>query len=148
MMIHLVRLLAAAVVISMAPAQIFAHGITRAVEEGRGIVVTALYDDGEPISYALIKVYGPEDRKVEYQNGRTDAQGRFVFVPSAPGDWLVRLDDGTGHGFDEHVRVDADLRGTASSPVLVKFMQKVIVLLLLSWGGIMTALYVRKRKLE
>lgn len=83
---------------------------------------------------------------VEYQNGRTDAQGRFAFVPSAAGDWLIRLDDGTGHGFEEHVKVDMDLRGTSTSPVLVKFGQKVIIFLLLAWGGIMTALYARKRK--
>jgi nickel transport protein len=123
-----------------------AHGITRTIEQKNAMVVTALYDDGEPISYAAVKIYSPDGGTVEYQNGRTDKSGRFAFVPSEAGEWLVRLDDGTGHGFEEHVRVDADLRGKASSPVLVKFGQKVIVFLLLAWGGIMTALYVRKAK--
>ncbi|MBN1498378.1 MAG: hypothetical protein JXA07_16520 [Spirochaetes bacterium] len=138
--------IALAACVSLAPFCLAAHGIVRTIEEGRAMVVTALYDDGEPISYAAVRIFAPGDRKVEFQNGRTDARGRFSFVPHGPGDWLVRLDDGGGHGFEEHVAVDADMRGKASSPALVKFGQKVIVLLLLSWGGVMTALYVRKAK--
>lgn len=140
-------LCAAALIASIAFAQaaLEAHGITRVVEQKNVMVITARYDDGEPISYASVKIYSPGGRDLEYQNGRTDKDGRFAFVPSEAGDWLVRLDDGAGHGFEEHVLVDADMRGKATSPVLVKLGQKVIVFLLLAWGGVMTALYVRKR---
>jgi nickel transport protein len=146
MITHFMRAAAFIIAITLVPGALRAHGITRTIVLGKGMIVTALYDDGEPISYASVKIFAPSGRSVEYQNGRTDAQGRFAFVPSAAGDWLVRLDDGSGHGFEEHVQVDSDLRGAASSPVLVKLGQKVIVLLLLSWGGIMTALYVWKGK--
>ena len=144
MITHAMRTAAFIIVIMLVPGVLLAHGITRTIEQGKAMLVTALYDDGEPISYATVKIYAPGDRIVEYQNGRTDAKGRFAFVPSAAGDWLVRLNDGMGHGFEEHVQVDSDMRGAASSPVLVKLGQKIIVFLLLSWGGIMTALYVRK----
>lgn len=128
------------------PGDLLAHGITRTIEQGKSMVVTALYDDGEPISYASVKVFAPGKGDVEYQNGRTDKNGRFAFVPSEAGDWMVRLDDGNGHGFEEQVSVDADMRGKASSPVLVKLGQKLIVFLLLAWGGVMTWLYVRKSR--
>ncbi|HOT46131.1 MAG TPA: hypothetical protein PLM53_17850 [Spirochaetota bacterium] len=144
MVIHQLRVLVFIAAIVLAPAALLAHGITRTIEEGKSMVVTAYYDDGKPISYASVKVFAPGKKETEYQNGRTDKNGRFAFVPSEAGDWLVRLDDGTGHGFEEHVKVDADMGGKASSPVLVKLGQKVIVFLLLAWGGVMTALYVRK----
>lgn len=127
-----------------APMPLFPHGITRTVEYRNAIVVTALYDTGEPISYASTKIFSPQGSNVEYQNGRTDALGRFAFVPSMRGEWLIRIDDGTGHGFEERVRVDEQLRGTAHSPVLVKIGQKIIVLLLLVWGSTMTFLYAKK----
>ncbi len=143
---HSIQLAFIAAAIMLLPGGLLAHGITRTIEQGKSMVVTALYDDGEPISYASVKVFAPGKKDVEFQNGRTDKNGRFAFVPTEAGDWLVRLDDGTGHGFEEHVKVDADMGGKASSPVLVKLGQKVIVFLLLAWGGIMTALYVRKGK--
>lgn len=146
MTVYNTKLFIIIVFILILPISIFAHGITRTIEQGNGMVVTALYDDGKPISYATIKIYAPDNRTAEYQNGRTDAQGRFSFVPSAAGDWLVRLDDGMGHGFEEHVKVDTDLHGRSTSPVLIKLGQKIIVLLLLSWGGVMTVLYIRKKK--
>ena len=146
MLIHNIQIVILAAIIVLTPAMLWSHGIVRTIEQGKAMVITTLYDDGEPISYAAVKIFSPGDRKVEYQNGRTDKNGRFAFVPSEAGDWLVRLSDGMGHGFEEHVRVDADLRGTSSTPVLVKLGQKAIVILLLSWGGIMTALYMRKKK--
>jgi nickel transport protein len=145
MTVYNTKLIIIIVFILILPTLIFAHGITRTIEQGNGMIVTALYDDGKPISYALIKIYPPGSRTVEYQNGRTDVQGRFSFIPSAPGDWLVRLDDGMGHGFEELVKVDAKLHGTSTSPVMIKLGQKIIVFLLLSWGGVMTVLYMRKR---
>ena len=123
----------------------YAHGITRKIEQTRAMLVTAHYDDGEAISFAAIKIFSPSNRSVEYQNGRTDKNGNFAFVPTEAGDWLIRLDDGMGHGFEEHIKIDPDMHGERSSPVLVKFGQKVIVLLLLSWGGIMTWMYLRKK---
>ena len=139
-------IMALIVMASINTGSLLAHGITRTIEQGKSMVITAYYDDGEPISYASVKVFAPGKKDTEYQNGRTDKNGRFAFVPSESRDWLVRLDDGTGHGFEEQVSVDADMGGKASSPVLVKFGRKVIVFLLLAWGGVMTALYVRKKK--
>ncbi len=138
-------IMALIVMASINTGSLLAHGITRTIEQGKSMVITAYYDDGEPISYASVKVFAPGNKETEYQNGRTDRNGRFAFVPSEAGRWLVRLDDGTGHGFEEQVSVDSAMGGKASSPVLVKFGQKVIVFLLLAWGGVMTWLYIRKR---
>lgn len=77
-----------------------AHGVTITTRvlayEG---VVTALcrYSTGEPLAYAAITVHGPEYTDIEFQNGRTDALGRFAFLPSAPGTWRIGVDDGMGH---------------------------------------------------
>jgi nickel transport protein len=61
------------------------------------VVVSAEFDDGEPASYAQVKVYSPEGGEVEYQNGRTDRKGCFAFVPDRPGEWRIAIDAGMGH---------------------------------------------------
>jgi len=59
------RIMALAALIALLPVSIFAHGITRTIEQGKAMQVTALYDGGEPISYAAVKIYSPGERTVE-----------------------------------------------------------------------------------
>ena len=143
---NITRVWSITLLIVISPVLLSAHGVTRTVKEGKAMILTALYDTGEPISYALVKIYSPGKLNIEYQNGRTDAQGSFAFQPSSAGDWLVRLDDGMGHGFEEHVRVDSSMHGVNYTPLLIKLGQKVIILLLLAWGSIMTWLFFRKTR--
>lgn len=84
---------------------VLGHGIGYAqVLDAHPVVLEFQYAAGDPAAYAAIKVYAPDDQatpsdtpKAEYQNGRTDASGRFSFVPDAPGKWTVVMTDGQGH---------------------------------------------------
>lgn len=73
-----------------------AHGVEGDLSYGEGYCVTAQYDDGEPMSYAAVEIQAP-DSEIEFQNGRTDRNGRFMFQPDAPGRWQAIVKDGMGH---------------------------------------------------
>ena len=75
-----------------------AHGTGhRVIRDSRAIAVESFYSDREPMSYAEVKLYGPSDDSIEYQNGRTDRNGRFAFLPDREGTWRVEVGDGMGH---------------------------------------------------
>ena len=75
-----------------------AHALRAAeIPQGQAVVMQFAYSTGEVPAYANVEVYGPADTGMEFQNGRTDAQGRFAFVPNAPGQWRVIMADNMGH---------------------------------------------------
>ena len=86
------------------PISIHAHGVEGKISSG-GIVVTAEYADGEPMSYARVNISAPGS-KLPFQSGRTDRNGRFCFFPDAPGIWKVVINDEIGHRLEIEVPVD------------------------------------------
>ncbi len=97
-----VRLTIRVAVLAMAwafPTIAQAHGVgSRWRDDGRNVrAVTFAYVSGEPMAYVKIKVFGPGDEKMEFQNGRADRQGVFAFVPDKPGPWRVEAQDEEGH---------------------------------------------------
>jgi len=98
------RMVLIATLAFLLPSPFFAHGVKGTVKEG-GIVVTAQYDTGEPMSYAKVKISAP-GAKLTFQSGRTDRNGRFCFFPDGPGDWKVVVDDETGHRLEVIVPVN------------------------------------------
>jgi nickel transport protein len=67
------------------------------------------------MQYAEVLVFSPKDNKTEYQNGRTDFNGRFSFYPNIPGTWRIQADDGLGHLERVSIEVAADEAGDAVS---------------------------------
>lgn len=83
-----------------------AHGLYATAEpDAAAVVVRFAYSSGEAMSYAEVKVFAPGGGDLEHQNGRTDARGRFAFVPDRDGDWSVRASDGMGHRTETTVTV-------------------------------------------
>ncbi|WP_321494934.1 carboxypeptidase-like regulatory domain-containing protein [uncultured Desulfobacter sp.] len=72
------------------------HGVMGTVDEIKAYCVTAMYDDGEPMSYAKVEVMAPETA-LPFQSGRTDRNGNFVVNTDTPGSWNVVVSDGMGH---------------------------------------------------
>ncbi|MEA1949297.1 MAG: carboxypeptidase-like regulatory domain-containing protein [Thermodesulfobacteriota bacterium] len=103
-MMYRKRMVLIATLAFLLPSPLFAHGVKGTVKEG-GLVVTAQYDTGEPMSYARVKISAPET-KLTFQSGRTDRNGRFCFFPDAQGDWKVVVDDEMGHRLEVNVPVD------------------------------------------
>lgn len=85
------------------------HGMFHEIAGKEAVVVTAEYDDGEPMSYADVKIYSPAGGKIEHQNGRTDKNGCFAFVPDSPGQWRIIIDGDMGHVIDTTFAVDEAL---------------------------------------
>ncbi|VBB42126.1 conserved exported hypothetical protein [uncultured Desulfatiglans sp.] len=80
------------------PATLLAHGTGhRILENKTAITVGFFYSDAEPMRYAEVLVFSPDNQKIEYQNGRTDLHGQFAFHPDQSGTWRITADDGMGH---------------------------------------------------
>ena len=76
----------------------WAHGVAyEMVETSPTVTFKSGFSSGEPISYGQVLVYAPDNTEVEFQNGRTDKNGVFSFLPDQPGVWKVEVDGGLGH---------------------------------------------------
>lgn len=86
--------------------QVEAHGaggVSRL--EGKSVVTCFQYSTGEALAYASVLVFAPHDAKLEFQNGRADKNGCFVFLPDTSGEWRIIAEDGMGHRVDQAVPV-------------------------------------------
>lgn len=79
-------------------------------------VVAFEYATGDIPAYVQVEVYAPGETEVEFQNGRTDALGRFTFTPDKPGVWTVVMGDGMGHQLRHEVTVPEALFAEATAP--------------------------------
>jgi len=64
---------------------------------GESVIVTANYGGTEPAAFCQVSVFSPARAEAEFQTGRTDARGRFAFLPDVSGKWRVIVDDEMGH---------------------------------------------------
>ena len=95
-------------IIFLFPFLVHAHGVKGKVDIG-GVVVSAEYDTGEPMSYAVVKISAP-GAKLTFQSGRTDRNGRFCFFPDMPGEWKVVVDDEMGHRLEVPITVNKAMK--------------------------------------
>ena len=63
----------------------------------RTVILAAYYAGGGSAPFIQVSVFSPAGGGKEFQNGRTDANGGFAFIPDTPGDWRCILDDELGH---------------------------------------------------
>jgi nickel transport protein len=105
-----------------------AHGVSGIISRG-GLVVTATYDSGDPMSYSKVTILAP-DADLKFQSGRTDRNGRFCFYPDSSGQWKLLVDDGMGHRLSLDVEVGADVASPeiidSSSPMTSEGMPRTI----------------------
>lgn len=90
--------------------ELLAHGVVYEISKEEAFIIKIAYDDGIPMNYAEVKVFSPGDQKIEYQNGRTDKNGRFVFFPDKAGKWKIEVNDGMGHGVITDVSIEEGLK--------------------------------------
>lgn len=75
-----------------------AHGVITDVKiSGSAVIVTSTYSPSEPLVDAVVTLYSPANPQEIWQNGRTDKNGRFAFIPETAGDWIFSVDDQKGH---------------------------------------------------
>ena len=107
MRISVRSIIAAAILCLWAPG--WGHGVDVYISPEQGYLITAMYDDGEPMSYAAVEIR-TSDTDLPFQKGRTDRNGLMMFKPDTPGLWQVEVTDGMGH------RLALELDVPASQP--------------------------------
>lgn len=89
-----------------------AHTALHRVLDTPGVTVEFGYSDGSSMAAAEVRVFAPGQKATPRQVGRTDADGRFAFLPNADGVWTVSARDEDGHVHDAEVKISG---GVASS---------------------------------
>ena len=123
-----------------------AHDVVHKISQTSAIVVTVGYDTGEAMRYAAVTIFSPRDDTVEFQNGRTDVNGSFAFVPNIPGEWKIIVNDGIGHGLVTTFPVDASMNVEITQGRFVRWQKLIIGIgIILGVTGIIS--YLRARKM-
>ena len=121
-----------------------AHALSHAAQTGTAVIVELRYGDGSPFSYEAAEVYRPGET-VPFLAGRTDANGRLVFVPDRAGDWRVRAFSEDGHGGDFSVAA-APERGASAPSAGLGTLGRLAVGLSVIFGAFgIWSLFVRKQ---
>ena len=127
-----------------------AHDLEVSVRSSQDVFVArASYAGKDPAAYCQVSIYAPKNSSREFQNGRTDVNGVFSFVPDHVGDWRMVVDDEMGHRKEVTVKVT---ESTAQSSQASSNSQPLLQKLLTGFGVILgiTGLafwYATKRKL-
>ncbi|NJN85435.1 MAG: carboxypeptidase regulatory-like domain-containing protein [Leptolyngbyaceae cyanobacterium SL_7_1] len=119
----------------------WAHGVQIEYQATQAYEIQAAYDTGTPMADAQVAVYSPDEPSEPWLTGTTDAQGRFVFSPTTPGNWEVQIRQ-AGHGDILVIPVGDGGAGSASgSSNSYTPLQTGLMIGSVLWGCIGTALF-------
>ena len=93
------RLVAGLGLCAWLPGQALAHDLQHSIDEGAAVAVKLFFADGSAFSFETYEVYRAGE-EIPFQVGRTDIQGRVVFIPDRAGTWRVKAFSEDGHGAD------------------------------------------------
>ncbi len=102
---RLVKLIIYITAVFLCSPTVWSHGVKGHIILSESYLVTAQYDDGEPMSYSEMEIKS-SDSQLPFQKGRTDRQGCVMFKPDGPGNWQVVVNDGRGHRLALDLTVD------------------------------------------
>jgi nickel transport protein len=97
-------------------APVLAHGVEIEHRRVSSVEVQARFETGEPMAQAQVLVYAPGNPTEAWQQGTTDDQGRFSFLPdeTLPGTWEVMVRQ-AGHGAIATIPVAETTRSRAET---------------------------------
>jgi nickel transport protein len=90
---------AAILLVALLAAPVLAHEVGHRMGTAQAVTVALAYADGKPFAYEAYELL-PEGTDVPAQVGRTDGQGRVVFIPGDARKWRLRAFSSDGHGAD------------------------------------------------
>jgi nickel transport protein len=127
-------------------APIAAHEVHHTIESGNAVIVQLKYADDKPLSFEAFEAT-PEGAETPAQVGRTDGEGRAVFVPGAVKRWKFKAYTPDGHGvslhFDTPTVSATHTENTSESPSRISLLLFGLSLLLGSFG--VYQLFLRKK---
>jgi nickel transport protein len=125
--------------------QALAHELLHSIDEGAAVSVKLSFADGSDFAFGAYEIYRAGD-ETPFQVGRTDIQGRVVFIPDRAGTWRVKAFSEGGHGVDFSFTtgVKSDVQDANESPLWRH--QRIIVGVSVIFGvfGLVT-LFTRRR---
>lgn len=137
---------------ALLPGPLLAHAAFLSAQEVQAISIQGQYDTGEPMDGAQVIVYAPDNPAQPWTTGEADALGRFLLFPdrNLTGRWTIQMRQ-AGHGAIIHVevgetRVDTPLTGIATTGTSQTPLQRVLMVALVAWGALGTALFVRRNR--
>jgi len=108
------------------PGQAVAHDLQHQIGEGAAVSVRLFFANGSDFAFESYEVYRAGD-EIPFQVGRTDLQGRVVFLPDRAGTWRIKAFSEDGHGADFSFTTGA--RGgvrDANQPFLERHLRVVV----------------------
>ena len=115
---------------------LFAHEVNYQVKGAQGVCVSFFFTGGEPMDYAEIEVYAPEE-KIPFQKARTDRNGIFCFMPDKKGVWKVIAKGTTEHGLHGafvEIKIKEDLSiEDFKKPLIASYTKFFIVIGIAGW---------------
>ncbi len=94
-----IPVLALTLVLFMFSLPVPAHHVHHEVTRGEAVVVSLAYGNGSPLAFDRYDIFAG-DGETPYQSGKTDGEGRIVFLPDHGGVWRVKVFSADGHGAD------------------------------------------------
>ncbi|WP_457638834.1 ABC transporter permease [Persephonella sp.] len=81
------------------------HQVNVEVNREKAVVIKLRYADGMPFSYEKYQIFSPENKDIPFATGRTDKNGRIVFIPDIKGVWTVKAFSQDGHGVVKKIEI-------------------------------------------
>jgi nickel transport protein len=118
------------------------HGVEASWRAVPTFEIQARYDTGEPMRSAQVTVFAPSNPSTPWQEGQTDAQGRFWLQPDPElkGLWQVHIRQ-AGHGVVVKVPVGEGLGIPSPSSPGFGPLQRGVMAACVIWGCLGTALF-------
>ncbi len=98
-----------------------AHDLQYTVKKINDVIEVSFYfPDGSKFSYESFEIYKEGDG-VPFQTGRTDKNGRVIFIPDKEGLWIVKVYSEDGHGSIVKVDVNQASGVSLEKPLFVRY---------------------------
>ncbi len=126
----------------------FSHDIEHLIKKHNDVIEIDFYfSDGTKFSYQSYEIYSSEDKKIPYQVGRTDKNGRVLFFPEKGGEWEVKVFSDDGHGKNVILNFEGNKKIEEKNLSLYSKFGKIItgVSLIIGIFGILSLFFRRKR---
>lgn len=138
--------LAVCVAGTLAPFPALSHAAIVEAESAQAVRLHAYYDGGQPMAHAQVIIHAPGDSSVPWGQGVTDRDGRLEFVLGPEeGRWSFHVRQ-SGHGAMVHVTLGADSPVIEATGPGQSWGQRALMVALVAWGALGTALFARSRK--
>lgn len=133
-------------IVLLLPRPAGAHDLRHTVEKNSAVTVRLFFPDDSPFPFTDYEIYRAGE-ETPRQVGKTDREGRIIFVPDSAGEWRIKAFSGDGHGLDIIVSTDEIGDVTKSDRPLIERYGRVItgIGFILGLFGVISLFYRKKR---